>query len=86
MLTGNISETVDVLIIGSGPAGYTAAIYSARTNLKPLLYQGITLYLMCSFFAFSGKKHAKICLHDFTHFRLTKLALQQRRDKMFKKK
>src|SRR6201746_492327 len=29
------------LIIGSGPAGYSAAIYTARANLKPLLYQGI---------------------------------------------
>ncbi len=31
----------DVVIIGSGPAGYTAAIYSARANLKPTLFQGM---------------------------------------------
>ena len=36
-----INEHVHCLIIGSGPAGYTAAIYAARANLKPVLYQGI---------------------------------------------
>ncbi|RPD51354.1 thioredoxin-disulfide reductase [Paracnuella aquatica] len=37
----NISERVNCLIIGSGPAGYTAAVYAARANMKPVLYQGI---------------------------------------------
>lgn len=36
-----VSEKTDVLIIGSGPAGYTAAIYASRANLNPILYQGI---------------------------------------------
>lgn len=34
-------ETVKCLIIGSGPAGYTAAIYAARANMNPVLYQGM---------------------------------------------
>ncbi|MEG1564477.1 MAG: thioredoxin-disulfide reductase [Bacteroides sp.] len=35
------TEKVRCLIIGSGPAGYTAAIYAARANLSPVLYEGI---------------------------------------------
>lgn len=35
------AERTHLLIVGSGPAGYTAAIYAARANLKPMLYQGI---------------------------------------------
>lgn len=35
------TERVRCLIIGSGPAGYTAAIYTARANLNPVLYEGL---------------------------------------------
>ena len=35
------NETVKCLIIGSGPAGYTAAFYTSRADLKPVLYQGL---------------------------------------------
>ncbi|CAN5196379.1 thioredoxin-disulfide reductase [soil metagenome] len=34
-------ENVNLLILGSGPAGYTAAIYGARAGMNPVLYQGI---------------------------------------------
>ena len=36
-----MEEKVKCLIIGSGPAGYTAAIYAARADMKPVLYQGL---------------------------------------------
>jgi thioredoxin reductase (NADPH) len=34
-------EKHNVIIVGSGPAGYTAAIYAARANMKPIMYMGM---------------------------------------------
>jgi thioredoxin reductase (NADPH) len=41
--SGMSQEYVKCLIIGSGPAGYTAAIYAARANMKPVLYTGLQM-------------------------------------------
>ena len=38
---GDQAEKIKCLILGSGPAGYTAAIYAARADLQPVLYQGL---------------------------------------------
>ena len=35
-----MSAPLNCVIVGSGPAGYTAAIYAARANMKPVLYTG----------------------------------------------
>jgi thioredoxin reductase (NADPH) len=40
-IAGGEAEKVKCLIIGSGPAGYTAAIYAARANLNPVMYEGL---------------------------------------------
>lgn len=36
-----MDEVRNLIIIGSGPAGYTAAVYASRANLKPLIIEGV---------------------------------------------
>src|SRR5215468_51272 len=40
--SGTVDDVRNLIIVGSGPAGYTAAVYAARANLRPLVIEGVT--------------------------------------------
>ena len=57
--TMEIVEHRQVMILGGGPAGYTAALYAARADLKPLLVTGMTLY---------GQASQTTCIESYPGF------------------